>query len=200
MFILIFIVMFGLKKGHIGVYASMWGDNFKLQNRALKGSKHISEMYTTDIPGLYSTIFLTSITSQLTSYILLIFWLICFSFGETFILILWNFSSLIDSITSNQFILIKQHIIMYTMSLTTSLLYSLNTYIYVLTISALFFLFNLTYRINYHLITYSTYTSGIYFISVTSILVFILVPIKIWMYFICFILPSYCIYLYYKNS
>jgi hypothetical protein len=37
MFILIFIVMFGLKKGHIGVYASMWGDNFRLQNRALRG-------------------------------------------------------------------------------------------------------------------------------------------------------------------
>jgi hypothetical protein len=29
--------MFGLKKGHIGVYASMWGDNFRLQNRALYG-------------------------------------------------------------------------------------------------------------------------------------------------------------------
>ena len=92
----------------------------------------------------------TSVTSRSTSYILFSFWIFFFFFGEFLLLLLFNYVSLFDSVTSHSFFLIKQHIIFLTSSLSAKLTDSINFYIYFLTSSSLLYLINLNYILNYN--------------------------------------------------
>jgi hypothetical protein len=73
MFILVFIVMFGPKKGYIGVYSTSWT---------------VSNVYFNSLIiniNQFSYLQYTIITSRLTTYLLFMFWLFFFFFFW------WNF-------------------------------------------------------------------------------------------------------------
>ena len=150
MFILVFIVMFGPKKGYIGVYSTSWTvSNFYFNS------------YITNI-NQFSYLQYTVITSRLTTYLLFTFWLFFFFFGEILLLVVFNYLTLIDSITSTSFFLIKQHLVFYTFTISQYLLTQINFYILLLTISAVLYLMNFIFQANYFIF----YTN--YFITVIT--------------------------------
>ena len=149
MFILNFIVMFGVKKGSIVVYKSAWSSLLSTQVFSLfytyrtYSFRELSKMY------LYRFHY-TAITSRTTSYFLFAFWLFFFFFGESLLLILFNYMTPIDSITSHSFFLVKQHVIFLTESLSSKLTSTINFYIYFLTTCSFLYLINLNFTLNYN--------------------------------------------------
>ena len=149
MFILIFLVMFGPKKGFIKTYASGW-ESLNL----------VSKSTTFALSGVSKALVrfqFTIITSRLTTYVLFSFWIFFFFFGESLLLIMLNYTTVIDSINSHSFFIIKQHIIFYLNTGSTYLLTQINFFIYFLTSSAVIYLLNLNFRSQYWLFRH-TYT------------------------------------------
>ena len=159
MFILIFIVMFGPKKGYIGVYASSWRLEGLFQNLTLLKSPLESK------PKLTYRFQYTAITSRLTTYFLFIFWLFFFFVGEALLLVILNYSVTIDTITSTSFFNIKQHIIFYTLSMPSYLTSQINFYIFFLTSSSVCYLLNLSFQSQYWLFRH-TYWNSILLLSI----------------------------------
>lgn len=149
MFILNFIVMFGVKKGSIVVYRASWASLLTHQVFAVFQSwrkysfKELSKIY------LYRFHY-TAITSRTTSYFLFSFWLFFFFFGESLLLILFNYMTPVDSIMSHSFFMIKQHVIFLTESLSSKLTNTINFYIYFLTTCSVLYLINLNFLLNYN--------------------------------------------------
>ena len=161
MFMLVFLVMFGPKKGSVIAYRSGWGSTF--QNQLYLLSKHV-----TSIPSLvYASVYrfqFTTITSRSTSYFLFSFWCFFFFFGEILLLITFNFSTPVDTIASSSFFTIKQHTVFYLDTLSSRLLEHIELYIYFLTSSAFMYLINLNYSYNYNYFRQSYVNSIIGFI------------------------------------
>ena len=147
MFMLVFLVMFGPKKGSIIAYRSGWGSSFQYQLSML--SAHLYGRSKLVAASVYRFQF-TTITSRSTSYFLFSFWCFFFFFGEILLMITFNFSTPVDTIASSSFFTIKQHTIFYLDSLSTKLLGHINSYIYFLTTSAFMYLINLNYSYNYN--------------------------------------------------
>lgn len=145
MFMLIFLVMFGPKKGTLVAYSGVWDFNFWINLSSMFHSKNKNTTYI-----MLSRYQFTSITSRLTSYFLFSFWLFFFFFGEFFLLTIFNFSTLIDTITSSSFFLIKQHVVFFLITTPTQLSSYINIYIYFLTFCAFNFLLNYNYVVNYN--------------------------------------------------
>ena len=148
MFILNFIVMFGIKKGSITIYKASW------VSLLLSQSYNVFYKLSTSSYKDFSKIFIyrfhyTVITSRTTSYLLFFFWLFFFFFGESLLLILFNYMTPVDSIFSHSFFLIKQHVIFLTDSLSHNLTTTINFYIYFLTTCSFLYLINLNFIINY---------------------------------------------------
>ena len=149
MFILNFIVMFGVKKGSIVVYRASWASLLTqqifavFQNWNRYSFKELSKLY------LYRFHY-TAITSRTTSYFLFSFWLFFFFFGESLLLILFNYMTPVDSIMSHSFFIIKQHVIFLTDSISTKLTNTINFYIYFLTTCSVLYLINLNFLLNYN--------------------------------------------------
>ncbi len=149
MFILNFIVMFGVKKGSIVVYRASWASLLSHQVFAVfynfnkYSFKELSKLY------LYRFHY-TAITSRTTSYFLFLFWLFFFFFGESLLLILFNYMTPVDSIMSHSFFMIKQHVIFLTESVSTKLTNTINFYIYFLTTCSFLYLINLNFSLNYN--------------------------------------------------
>ena len=122
---------------------------------------------------LFSTIQFqfTTITSRSTSYFLFSFWIFFFFFGEQLFLILFNYSTLVDSIISSSFFTIKQHVTFLLITSPVKLVTHINFYIIFLTTCAFLFLFNFNYSTQY-----------LYFRRYSIILGIILF---IFLYFIC---------------
>ena len=162
MFILVFLVMFGPKKGSIVAYSSAWDFNFLKQTQAL-----IYFFKTNINKNLFHTLkyrfHFTTITSRSTSYFLFSFWLFFFFYGETLLLVIFNYSTPIDTITSSSFFTIKQHIIFFLITTSTQLTSHINFYIYFLTTCSFFYLINLNYSYNYNYFKQSTLNSTIVF-------------------------------------
>ena len=153
MFILVFLVMFDVKKGSIISYKSNWG--FKLIENfySLYKFLHIktSKKKLASIL-VYSSLFkftFTSVTSRSTSYFLFSFWLFFFFFGESLMLIMFNYITPVDTITSSSFFTIKQHIIFSLNSNSSKLMSHINFYILLMTSLSFTYLFNLCYSYNY---------------------------------------------------
>ena len=154
MFILVFLVMFDVKKGSITAYKSVWGFNlienfyslyifFKKKKSKEKLAHSVS----------YSSIFkfsFTTITSRSTSYMLFSFWLFFFFFGESLLLIVFNYITPVDTITSSSFFTIKQHTIFFLNTNSSKLLYHINFYILLMTSLSFTYLFNMCYSYNYN--------------------------------------------------
>ena len=167
MFFLVFLVMFGPKKGSIVAYSSAWDFNF------LKHSQAITQyLNTVTFAGLNHSLkyrfHFTTVTSRSTSYFLFSFWLFFFFYGETLLLVVFNYSTPIDTITSSSFFTIKQHIIFFLTTTSSQLTSHINFYIYFLTSCAFMYLINLNYSYNYNYFKQSTINSGL-ILSVTLV-------------------------------
>lgn len=103
----------------------------------------------------------TTVTSRSTSYLLFSFWIFFFFFGESLLLLTFNFITPIDTITSHSFFLVKQHIIFLTDSLSSNLGSSINFYIYFLTTSSLLYLIHLNFILNYCFFRQSLLTTAL---------------------------------------
>lgn len=140
MLMLVFLVMFGPKKGSIVAYRAGWFNNLDLG---------IISTSTTWSKLAHKFLF-TSVTSRSTSYMLISFWTFFFFFGETLLLVTFNYSTTIDTIASSSFFTIKQHPFTYMSTFSTSLMYHITFYIVFLTTSAILYLINLNYSYNYN--------------------------------------------------
>ena len=144
--------MFNTKRGSVTVYRSGWYSLLLTQASLLQATMSISSIQSKIVHITKATLYkfhFTIITSRSTSYLLFMFWLFFFFFGESLLLLLFNFTTPVDSINSFSFFNIKQHIIFLTDSLSSSLVNSINFYIYFLTSSAFLYLINLNYMTSY---------------------------------------------------
>jgi hypothetical protein len=165
MFVLVFLVMFGPKKGSIVAYASAWDFNFTKHSQAI--TQYLNSFTSNQLThSLKYRFHFTTVTSRSTSYFLFSFWLFFFFYGETLLLVVFNYSTPIDTITSSSFFTIKQHIIFFLTTTSSQLTSHINFYIYFLTSCAFMYLMNLNYSYNYNYFRQSTINSGL-ILSVT---------------------------------
>lgn len=151
MLMLVFLVMFGPKKGSVVAYRSGWYNllsqqTYSILNMAISVSR--LNVLNTQVLLNYRYLF-TTITSRSTSYFLFSFWLFFFFFGESLLLLTFNFSALSDVISSSSFFTIKQHTVFYLNSISVSLLSSISNYIVFLTTASVVYLINLNYSYSY---------------------------------------------------
>jgi len=158
MFKLGFIVMFGPKKGELSAYSSSWDFDFIRQGISLFYSSNFKSRENFFRSFLIRFIF-TSVTSRVTSYFLLLFWFMFFFYGESTILIILNYSTVVDTVSSTSFFNLKQHVIFYLFTTTCKLTSYINFYIYFLTLCSLAFLLNYNYSYNYKYFMGSVYSS-----------------------------------------
>ena len=160
MFILSFIVMFGTKKGALVAYRAGWMSLLQFQTYTLFSNLKTSTKINSIKSHLHFFQF-TTITSRSTSYLLFSFWIFFFFFGESLLLLTFNFITPIDTITSHSFFLVKQHIIFLTDSLSSNLGSSINFYIYFLTTSSILYLIHLNFILNYCFFRQSLLTTAL---------------------------------------
>lgn len=161
MFILTVVVKFNVRKGSISVYNSIFtqNSNYSLQTLFLylvKKSVRNPGYMRVCPSNIVSYYHFTSVTSRLTSYLLFMFWLFFTFYGESLLLVTLNYLSLIDTIPSNSFLSLKQHVIFFLITTSTEVLNYLNLYIYGLLVCALGFLLNFNYVTNYKYFKQST--------------------------------------------
>jgi hypothetical protein len=174
MFFLVFLVMFNVKKGSNVVYA--FNFYFYLNNSLLvplfknlfigfekNWLRFISHKYQ-----------YTALTSRLTSYVLLSFWIFFFFYGETLLLVLFNYSTPLDTIVSSNFLVIKQHVVFFISSTSTKLITYINFYIFFFTLSAFFYMINLSFTHTYNYFFYSTLNSVLIIVFVFLYILFII--------------------------
>ena len=117
MFILIFKVAFGTKKGTLATYSFAWRSLFS-QSFLLVTNWHLAKnLPLQSLRSIYYYRFQhTALTSRPTIYLLLSFWCFFFFFGESLLLFTFNYNTLIDLIPSSFFTFIKSHVIYMTLS------------------------------------------------------------------------------------
>jgi len=160
MFVLVFLVMFGPKKGSIVAYSSAWDFNFIKHTQSITHYLSLNHLANLTHSLKYRFHF-TTVTSRSTSYFLFSFWLFFFFYGETLLLVVFNYSTPVDTITSSSFFTIKQHIIFFLTTTSSQLTSHINFYIYFLTSCAFMYLVNLNYSYNYNYFRQSTINSGL---------------------------------------
>ena len=117
-FSLLFTVFFGLKRGGIGVYFKIWQRSFYSAAMLSKERIMFRHVLLAKLDGLTNyfitfhkkpRLFLNSrykvsnLTSTPTTFILLFFWLFFFFIGEFFLLLIFNFSTILEPLSSNFF-------------------------------------------------------------------------------------------------
>jgi hypothetical protein len=150
MFILVFVVLFGPKKGVLTTYASCWNFQFYRLGQILinhfnrRTSRHLIDFY---FKFRYQ---FSALTSRFTIYVLFLFWCFFFFYGETLYLITFNYSTLNDSIPSNFFFSIKSHTVFYLNLHGSYLGNTVMFYISFFTLCSFIFLLNMRYNFNYN--------------------------------------------------
>jgi len=149
MFTLIFIVIYGPKKSPLHVYAHFWKFQFSnLVNLLINfKSNKFSLNFFSDTNVIFSQFSL--VTGRLTVYILFSFWLFFFFWGEYALLVIFNYSTVTDSVIGNFFCSFKSHFIFSLNNSSQQLFYIVNFFIFFLGFSALIFLLNLKFTFNY---------------------------------------------------
>jgi hypothetical protein len=171
MFILVFIVSFGTKKGTLASYSTAWYPIYSnsiqhLYNYA--ATKGLTDFKT--ISALYLYRFQhTNLTSRFTVYILASFWCFFFFFGESLLLLTFNYNTLTDLIPSSFFVFTKSHIIFNTFSSSMYVSDTIFFFIVFFTTAAMAFLLNLRYSFAY---SYTRTTALIDLLSCFVILTF----------------------------
>ena len=173
MFILIFVVSFGTKKGTLASYSSAWyplyTDSFKLITSLLSKS---TKFDFKDLKTLYTYRFQhTAVTSRPTVYLLFTFWLFFFFFGESLLLITFNYNTLTDLIPSSFFTFVKTHTVFMTHSSNAYLSDIIFFFIVFFTTASMSFLVNLryTHSENYYRLAFSL--ELIFIILITTFIV-----------------------------
>ena len=161
-FILLFVVIFGPKKGVLSTYSSLWSFKFyKLGNSILKTFNRRTSRHLIDYYFKFRYQF-TILTSRSTIYVLFCFWCFFFFFGETLFLLVFNFSTTVDTIPGNFFFNFKSHTVFY---INTGSLYLSNGvmfYILFFTLSAFIFLVSLRHNFNYRYLKFLYLTEVIF--------------------------------------
>jgi hypothetical protein len=171
MLMLVFFAMFGVKKGSIVAYRSLWNFSFKDQLIAILNAVTANRQV---LPSNVLTlrVLFTSITSRSTSYFLFLFWLFFFFFGESLLLLTFNYSSVTDTIISSAFFNMKSHTILMLNSLSSKLSYHIECFIFFLTTSAISYLLSVNYACNYTYFHNSTFFTVVpYVVVVTCLLI-----------------------------
>jgi hypothetical protein len=161
---LLFLTQFNIKKSPFITYSSLifYKNNFNLIT--LKNNYKNSNKFLLN----YSN---TVIISKLTTYILFIFWTFFMFFGEYFLNIIFNISTLNETIYSSSFFLLKNSNYLWLYSFSSKLLYSLEFFIFIIYFSSLTFLVNYNLNINWN---YFKKLNILYFIHIILIILFIL--------------------------
>lgn len=150
MFILLFVVIFNVKRSNISVYLNFW--KFKNDLTFFSVVNFFNEKFvflkTANFINLQRFQF-TAITAQVTCYILFFFWLFFFSFGEAMLLFLFNFSAPVDTISSSFFFTFKNFTIFNLSLLSNSTADLISFFIFFFTAAGLKFLVNLRYTFFY---------------------------------------------------
>jgi hypothetical protein len=151
MFILVFIVSFGTKKGVLASYSGSWYPIYRTSIQQLFNYK--SNVTTVDVKAL-SSVYLyrfqhTNLTSRFTVYVLAAFWCFFFFFGESLLLLTFNYNTLTDLIPSSFFVFTKSHVIFNTFSSSMFIGDTVFFFIIFFTTSAVAFLLNLRYAFSY---------------------------------------------------
>ena len=188
MFILVFVVSFGAKKGTLLSYSTYWYTSFyqifsafthklgpNLTLKALTKSNRYRFQFTV-------------ITARTTIYLLFTFWCFFFFFGEFLLLLTFNFNNLNDLIPSGFFNFIKTHVIFLLDNGTASLNNTIFFYILFFTTCSFIFLLNLKYTMN----------ASYWFNAYLTDLVFIIITFYLFNFNI--LLVGYLLYLYTKVS
>jgi hypothetical protein len=175
MLILTFVVFFGPKKGVLTTFLNVWNFNYQniiynlLNTRSLSVSSWI---YNHSFKFQY-----TLLTSRTTVYILFSFWLFFYFIGETYLLIIFNFLNLSDSVSSHFFFVIKNHNIFELSAHSSYLNNILIFFIFFFTTHSIFFLLSLRYSLWYHYIFNTTLLD-------TLLLGLVLFFFNFWLFFV----------------
>lgn len=185
MFILTFVVIFGPKKGVFTTYLSFW--NFKyysFNNILINFNKTYNNFNLKKFNYylLYRFQF-TIITCRTTVYLLFSFWLFFFFFGESLLMILFNFSTLTDSIGADYFMIFKNHTVFYLNNSSSNLSNSIMFYIIFFTTCSFIFLLNLRYTFNYFYLN-SIWLFDFFFLLVLFYLYFNFLSLYLFLFFI----------------
>jgi len=153
MFLLLFIVIFGPKKGTPQTYLTFWKLNFFQINTILVNFLNKKNHFTLINNKNLFQFQLTILTCRTTIYVLFFFWIFFFSCGEFLLLILFNFSTITDAIQSDFFFFFKSHYIFSLNKFSTKFLYIFNFFLYFFIICALAYLLNFFYTFNFFYFT-----------------------------------------------
>ena len=145
MFTLIFIVIYGPKKSTITAYQSFWkgitaGSSFTLIN-FLNSIKNFNLLNLLKVSAQF-----TVFTGRSTAYVLFVFWLFFFFWGEYFLLLIYNYSSVVDIIQSTNFLSFKSHLALESSSTSANLSYLVNFFIFFLATAVYFISHARVYR------------------------------------------------------
>ncbi len=191
MFILTFVVIFGIKKGVYTTYFSFWNFKYFNLNQILLNffNKNFLNLKFFNTYSLYRFQY-TIVTCRTTIYLLFSFWLFFFFFGESLLMILFNFSTVTDSISSNYFMFFKTHTIFFLNQSSSNLSNIIMFYILFFTTCSFIFLLNMRYNFNYY--------------YVNSVFLFDLLFLSLILYlflnnYVLFFIVSYLLLLFYKN-
>lgn len=148
MFILIFVVFFGSKKSTSPVYV------------AVMVTDSLYQAYFNNKNPFYTLVIqqMTYVTSRTTTLTLLLFWIFFFYSGEFLVMVLFNFSTLTDSISSANFMFVKTHNIFSLEISCNSLDINIAYFIWFFTTLSFYYLLNLT---NQSVLVYTTKCSFI---------------------------------------
>ena len=147
MFILLFLVVFGPKKGTILTFSSLWNINFINFYKSNINKKNFSWKFFLNIN--LSRFQFTLLTSRTTSIILFIFWLFFYFIGEFLLLVIFNFTSVVDTVPFNFFFFFKNHNIFDIAVNSTFLSTFIMFFIILFTATAFIFLLNLRIGASY---------------------------------------------------
>ena len=121
MFILVFVVLFGPKKVTLATYTTAWSflgtTNNQLNLNSSSNTNRVIEPDQMLVPNYQ----FTAATSRLTTYVLFTFWCFFLCCGESLMLVLFNYNTLIDLIPSSFFLYTKSHFVFQTLTSSTSL-------------------------------------------------------------------------------
>ena len=171
MLMLVFFAMFGVKKGSIVAYRSLWNFSFSDQLVSLYNYNKLGSVRDHKHWNYLFRLSFTAITSRSTSYLLLSFWVFFFFFGELLLLITFNYSTISDTIVSSSFFNMKAHTILMLDSLSTKLGHHIECFIFFLTSAAVSYLITVNYSCNYLYFKNSSTFSKIPYLVLLALLV-----------------------------
>ena len=165
MFILVFVVSFGTKKGTLATYSSAWSPVYSSSNFAIFRYLSSGKVDIKSFIKLQTYRFQhTALTSRPTVYVLVAFWCFFFFFGESLLLLTFNYNTLVDLIPSGFFVFTKSHAVFMTHSSNALLGDTIFFFILFFTTTAGAFLLNLKYTYTY------SYTKLTAFVDLASCL------------------------------